>query len=79
MGFWQGKRVMVTGGSGFLGRHSVEMLSEKDCEVLVPRSKEYNLVSFDQAQQCMETFRPGLLLAPKIGKPGVPQVPPPAS
>ena len=62
MGFWQGKRVMVTGGSGFLGRHIVEVLSEKDCEVLVPRSKEYNLVSFDQAQQCMETFRPHIVI-----------------
>jgi GDP-L-fucose synthase len=62
MGFWQGKRVMVTGGSGFLGRHIVGVLSEKDCEVIVPRSKEYNLVSFDQAQQCMETFRPHIVI-----------------
>jgi GDP-L-fucose synthase len=62
MGFWQGKRVMVTGGSGFLGRHIVGVLSEKDCEVIVPRSKEYNLVSFDQAQQCMETFRPQIVI-----------------
>ena len=62
MGFWQGRRVMVTGGSGFLGRHIVELLSEKDCEIFVPRSKEYNLVFFDQAQQCMESFRPHIVI-----------------
>ena len=62
MGFWQGKRVVVTGGSGFLGRHIVELLSRKDCEVFVPRSKEYNLVSFDQARQCMESFRPHIVI-----------------
>jgi GDP-L-fucose synthase len=62
MGFWQRKRVMVTGGSGFLGRHIVQVLSDEDCEVFVPRSKEYNLVFFDQAQQCMESFRPHIVI-----------------
>lgn len=35
--------VLVTGGSGFLGRHIVEALSAKDYAVLAPRSAEFNL------------------------------------
>lgn len=36
------KRIIVTGGSGFLGKHIVELL-EKENDVFVPRSKDYNL------------------------------------
>jgi len=43
--FWDGRTVMVTGGSGFLGSHLVEELRERssDVEVFVPRSDSYDL------------------------------------
>jgi len=43
--FWDGRTVMVTGGSGFLGSHLVEELHERssDVDVFVPRSEEYDL------------------------------------
>jgi len=43
--FWDGRTVMVTGGSGFLGSHLVEDLRSRsgDEEVFVPRSDEYDL------------------------------------
>jgi len=43
--FWDGRTVVVTGGSGFLGSHLVEGLHERsdDVEVFVPRSGEYDL------------------------------------
>ncbi len=43
--FWDGRTVMVTGGSGFLGSHLVEDLESRsgDVEVFVPRSDEYDL------------------------------------
>lgn len=43
--FWDGRSVMVTGGSGFLGSHLVEELHARsdNVEVFVPRSSEYDL------------------------------------
>lgn len=43
--FWDGRTVMVTGGSGFLGSHLVEDLKDRsdDVEVFIPRSDEYDL------------------------------------
>jgi GDP-L-fucose synthase len=37
------KRVVVTGGSGFLGRHVVAALKARGSEVLVPRKARYDL------------------------------------
>lgn len=42
--FWQDKRVIATGGAGFLGRYVVEKLHQRGAaEVIVPRSREYDL------------------------------------
>ena len=38
-----GRRVLVTGGSGFLGRHVVAQLARRGAEVVAPRSAEYDL------------------------------------
>jgi len=44
MSYWASKRVLVTGGGGFLGSHVVERLREAGCgRVLVVRSKDYDL------------------------------------
>lgn len=42
--FWQGKRIIVTGGAGFLGKHVVNLLHERGAdEIIVPRSRTYDL------------------------------------
>ncbi|MHC4195392.1 MAG: GDP-L-fucose synthase family protein [Planctomycetota bacterium] len=41
--FWQDKRVLVTGGYGFLGQHLVRQLEAKGCNPFVPRSIDYDL------------------------------------
>lgn len=44
MSFWEKQRVVVTGGSGFLGQHVVEGLHQRGAgEVFVPRKAVYDL------------------------------------
>ena len=62
MSFWQGKKALVTGGSGFLGSHIVEALQRRGAEVFAPRSKEYNLISMDDAARCFEKHRPEMVI-----------------
>lgn len=49
--FYEGKRVIVTGGAGFLGTHLVRMLQEAGAVVFVPRSKNYDLRRDDHARR----------------------------
>lgn len=41
--FWMGKKVIVTGGAGFLGRPVVKRLADAGADVIVPRSQSYDL------------------------------------
>ncbi|MBE2235735.1 MAG: NAD-dependent epimerase/dehydratase family protein, partial [Anaerolinea sp.] len=42
--FWRDKRVIVTGGSGFLGSFVVDKLRARGAaEVIVPRRQDYDL------------------------------------
>ena len=50
-----GKRIMVTGGSGFLGSHVVDRLKSAN-EVFVPRSSRYDLKSADAVRQLFSDF-----------------------
>lgn len=44
MGFWEDKKVLVTGGAGFLGSHIVRLLREKGVkEIFVPKFEEFDL------------------------------------
>ena len=44
MNFWQDKRVIVTGGAGFLGSYVVEKLKERGCKnIFIPLVEDYDL------------------------------------
>jgi len=63
MGFWDDKRVVVTGGAGFLGSYVVEKLGERGCkEIFVPRSKEYDLREKEAIIRMYEDFKPDIVI-----------------
>lgn len=70
MSFWSKKRVLVTGGAGFLGSFVVEKLKERGCKnIFVPRSKDYDLVQMEAARKLYQDARPDIVihLAAKVG------------
>ena len=77
--FWSDKRVVVTGGAGFLGSFLVEHLRAKDCrEVVVPRSKDYDLVEMDAVRRLYADAKPDVVihLAARVGGIGANQTNP---
>ena len=42
--YWRGKRTLVTGASGFVGRNLVPLLAEAACDLVAPSRSDYNLL-----------------------------------
>ncbi len=53
-----GKRVMVTGGAGFLGTHVVRRLRARGADVFVPRSSRYDLREAADIDRALADGRP---------------------
>ena len=65
-----GRRVVVTGGAGFLGSHLVEELRARGVsDVFVPRKKDYDLVEREACRRLVQDARPDLVLhlAARVG------------
>jgi len=60
---WAGRRVMVTGGGGFLGRAVVRRLAAGGVDdVFVPRSDEYDLRTREAIDRALAVARPDLVI-----------------
>ncbi len=61
--FWASRRVMVTGGAGFLGRRVVARLAQAGADqVFVPRSRDYDLRTRDGIARALADGRPQLVI-----------------
>jgi GDP-L-fucose synthase len=70
MSVWEDKRILVTGGAGFLGRYVVKRLKARGGEdISVPRSNEYNLVEMEAVKRLYRDARPDVVihLAARVG------------
>jgi GDP-L-fucose synthase len=66
---WQARRVLVTGGAGFLGSFVVDQLRREGAEVFVPRSRDYDLVDRGAVHRLIADAKPELVihLAARVG------------
>lgn len=67
--FFAGRRVVVTGGTGFLGSHVSERLVELGCDPVLPRSTEYDLTTEVAVKRLYADTRPEIVihLAARVG------------
>jgi GDP-L-fucose synthase len=63
MSYLEGKRVLVTGGGGFLGRFVLEKLRERGCATIVaPRSAEDDLRDVSCVERVLQENRPEVVI-----------------
>ncbi|HYR89156.1 MAG TPA: GDP-L-fucose synthase [Terriglobia bacterium] len=70
MSWWTEKKIVVTGGSGFLGSRLMVKLGERGARnVVVPRSRDYDLVRYDDVVRLYRDTKPDLVihLAARVG------------
>ena len=62
-GFFEDRRVVVTGGAGFLGSYVVEGLQRRGCKaILVPKIEDYDLVDMKDIVRMYEDMKPDVVI-----------------
>jgi len=57
------KRILLTGGSGFLGSHIADLLRQMGCQhVTVPRRRQFDLVRQEAVERLFEEYRPEVVI-----------------
>ena len=62
-GFFEDRRVVVTGGAGFLGGYCLEGLRNRGCKsILVPKIEDYDLVDINDIVRMYEDMKPDIVI-----------------
>lgn len=56
------KRILITGGQGFLGRHLVKLLENKGCQIFAPTRSQYDLTKEASVQKLYLDLKPNLVI-----------------
>ena len=71
MALWHNKKILITGGAGFLGSRIVENLVHKrgvsDNQIIIPRSKDIDLRIWENCAKIVEGIDIVIHLAAKVG------------
>lgn len=63
MSWLNDKKVLVTGGAGFLGQHVVKKLRDEGCkDIFIPRSRDYDLIFREDALRMFQEFEADIVI-----------------
>ncbi|MDH4240483.1 MAG: GDP-L-fucose synthase [Phycisphaerae bacterium] len=62
-GFFEDRRIVVTGGAGFLGSYVIEGLKRRGCKnILVPKIEDYDMVQMDNIVRMYSDMKPDIVI-----------------